>query len=139
METKELNERYNEYKGRMEARNAAGEKLTIQDKKKWIRVVEIEDTQNPGKMKKVSLPGVTGETANDRGARVAEVRMSKLLDAADRLEQATSVAYSYTPDQVDKIVAAITEMSENLIREFNKKKDEKQDSPEDPTKKKFQF
>ena len=139
MEQKELNTRYDEYKGRMETRIAAGEKLTIQERKKWIRVVEIEDNENPGKMKKVSLPGVTGETANERGSRVAEVRMSKLLDAADRLEQATSSAYKYTPEQVDKIIAGITEMSENLIREFTKKKDEKQESPEEPKKKKFQF
>ena len=139
MEQRELDERYDQYKAKIEARNAAGEKLTIQDKKKWIRVVEIEDTKHPGKTKKISLPGVTGETANERGTRVAEVRMSKLLDAADRLEQATSVAYKYAPEQVDKIVAGITTMSESLIRAFNRKKDEEPEVPEEPRKKKFQF
>lgn len=139
METKELNQRYEEYKARIEARIASGEKITVQDKKKWQRVVEIPDTDKPGQMKKVTLPGITGETPNERGSRVAETRMSKLLDAADRLEQATGASYKYTPDQVDKIVSAINDMSTKLVKAFEAKKVEPVEVEKAPEKKKFQF
>ncbi len=123
MEQKELNERYEQYKLRIEARKAAGETdLKLQNKNKWIRVVEIDDNENPGKTKKVSLPGISGETGAERGTRVAEARMTKLIDAADRLAQATGPSYTYTPAQVDSIVTAIRATSESLITKFEAKK-----------------
>jgi hypothetical protein len=138
MENLELNERYDEYKTNIEARIAAGEKVTLVPKDKWIRTVEIPDTEKPGKMKKVRLPGVTGETPIQRGSRVAEVRMSKVMDSLDRLEQATSSAYGYTPEQVDKLVAALKENTDRIIAKFEAKKSEPtKDKPAE--KKKFQF
>jgi glutamate-1-semialdehyde aminotransferase len=108
MEQKELNERYEQYKQKIEARIAAGEAdLKVQDKKKWIRVVEIEDTENPGKTKRVQLPGISGETSNERGARVAEKRMNKLIVANEGLYALKSTSYQLTEAQINKMVEKI--------------------------------
>lgn len=138
MEPKELKERYDEYKARIEARKAAGEAdLKVIPIDKWKRVLEIEDTEHPGKTKKVTLPGISGETKKERGARVAENRMNRFLDAVDRLDQATSAAYAYTDTQVDTITGVIKTSCDRLIANFERKKGAP--AEEKVTKKKFQF
>lgn len=133
MEQKELKEAHEEYVANIKRRIAAGEKdLKIKSLKDWQKVGKDKDGN------KIPVPGETGETRAESSTRIALNRMDKLITAYDRLENMSSNNYTFTPEQVDKMVEVINARTTALVAILNRKKEAPAEG-EKVSVKKFQF